>query len=804
MPFDPYHRWLGIRDEEQPPNHYKLLGLELFEADPDVISTAADRQMAHVRRYQNGPHSATSQKVLNELAVAKLCLLDAAQKSKYDRWLQSRAQRKTPTPSAIVVETTSPATAEESLSLAPKVTPSYTRSPQLAANRLRHSRQKSVFPWVIGGLSLLLLLAVPAVLYLMKTIPPDLSGGLVDVGNGELPDEPPSPSQPKVEMTSEVPDTSMPESSPEQPPSVVEANDYTPKRQRPDEDATDSSADNRVSQSTEATSPPPESPSAEQGEGRVESDDGSTLPAVATPAVVQAPVPLEIEVEKSRQQFKKIFGQRWEAALAAEDSQAAKKLAGELFQRGRQTVDNLVVKYVYFEAALRLAIRSGNPAVATQTADELARHFDLDPITAAVSAVEASWREIGKLTRTQTVEASARFCEGVLPLVEQALERDDFEQANRLLKTLSAAAKRARGRFPSTDQRVNALRQKWQHWRQLHTKVEAARRQLSVASEEPSLQRSKIANANWTVGHYYGLVKADMKTAAPYLIASGHSELASIATIEQSAAEADAETQLGLAKQWLSLAKTGRTLFNKPLDDLAIQTAYRRAQFWLHSALPLLADLDRGECEALLAEATAGIQAAKDGRDIPQHAITFDGRKSRLLVPAFRYDGNMPLAIEVLLKPASASASYSTSATILANATARSGFRLSAEGGVWQFRFATQDDGEMSVRLPSRLRAGEWTRLLASYDGQQISLQQDDSQAVRIRTATRHTPSLRPLSVGASITNPNEPGNAFFRGDIAVIRIFFSSPEAQPVLTIGPEQVNNGGSGVNPVAAETY
>jgi len=50
--FDPYRKWLGIPPEEQPPDHYRLLGIARFESDPDVISNAADRQMVHVRSYQ--------------------------------------------------------------------------------------------------------------------------------------------------------------------------------------------------------------------------------------------------------------------------------------------------------------------------------------------------------------------------------------------------------------------------------------------------------------------------------------------------------------------------------------------------------------------------------------------------------------------------------------------------------------------------------------------------------------------------------------------------------------------------------
>ena len=85
--FDPYLKWLGIRSTERPPNHYALLGLSLFEDDPEVVSNAADRQMSHVRTYQVGPHSHWSQRLLNELAVAKLCLLRADRKATYDAQL---------------------------------------------------------------------------------------------------------------------------------------------------------------------------------------------------------------------------------------------------------------------------------------------------------------------------------------------------------------------------------------------------------------------------------------------------------------------------------------------------------------------------------------------------------------------------------------------------------------------------------------------------------------------------------------------------------------------------------------------
>ena len=87
--FDPYHKWLGVSPKDQPPNHYRLLGIDLFEDDADVIADAAEQRMVHVRTYQLGRHSELSHKILNELAVAKVCLLKPATKLAYDAELRA-------------------------------------------------------------------------------------------------------------------------------------------------------------------------------------------------------------------------------------------------------------------------------------------------------------------------------------------------------------------------------------------------------------------------------------------------------------------------------------------------------------------------------------------------------------------------------------------------------------------------------------------------------------------------------------------------------------------------------------------
>ncbi len=87
--FDPYYKWLAIPPDEQPPNHYRLLGVQRFEADTDVIATAADQRMAHLRTFQTGKHGADSQRLLNEISAARVCLLNPARKVAYDQQLRA-------------------------------------------------------------------------------------------------------------------------------------------------------------------------------------------------------------------------------------------------------------------------------------------------------------------------------------------------------------------------------------------------------------------------------------------------------------------------------------------------------------------------------------------------------------------------------------------------------------------------------------------------------------------------------------------------------------------------------------------
>ncbi|MGB0597695.1 MAG: hypothetical protein ACPGLY_13490 [Rubripirellula sp.] len=116
--FEPYYTWLGILPEDHPPNLYRLLGIAVLEQNFDVIESAAQRQIRHLRTQAIGPKLEFSQEPLNEVAAARATLLNPACKAEYDLALmQSQAGRE------MVQESSQSALAGASSIISPSVTP---------------------------------------------------------------------------------------------------------------------------------------------------------------------------------------------------------------------------------------------------------------------------------------------------------------------------------------------------------------------------------------------------------------------------------------------------------------------------------------------------------------------------------------------------------------------------------------------------------------------------------------------------------------------------------------------------------
>jgi sulfatase modifying factor 1 len=120
--FDPYHKWLGIPETARPISKYRLLAIEEFESDREVISAAAERQTIYLRTLQAGEHAVLVAELLNEVSRARVTLLNADQKAGYDEELRKQqtpepvpeptplpipvVQTPAPTPTSVVVRGT--------------------------------------------------------------------------------------------------------------------------------------------------------------------------------------------------------------------------------------------------------------------------------------------------------------------------------------------------------------------------------------------------------------------------------------------------------------------------------------------------------------------------------------------------------------------------------------------------------------------------------------------------------------------------------------------------------------------------
>ena len=87
--FDPYEKWLGIPPSEQPPNFYRLLGVELFESDRQTIDAAAKRHMRNLQAEVAGPNGPIARQLLVEISDARICLMMPDRRKAYDHGLHT-------------------------------------------------------------------------------------------------------------------------------------------------------------------------------------------------------------------------------------------------------------------------------------------------------------------------------------------------------------------------------------------------------------------------------------------------------------------------------------------------------------------------------------------------------------------------------------------------------------------------------------------------------------------------------------------------------------------------------------------
>lgn len=97
--FDPYSALLGIASGSRPLTLYRLLGIEPFESDADVIAAAANRRRKQLRQTETGPHRKHTLKLIKQVETARRCLINEVSRNEYDEKLRARlAKGSAPSP----------------------------------------------------------------------------------------------------------------------------------------------------------------------------------------------------------------------------------------------------------------------------------------------------------------------------------------------------------------------------------------------------------------------------------------------------------------------------------------------------------------------------------------------------------------------------------------------------------------------------------------------------------------------------------------------------------------------------------
>ena len=178
--FNPYHKWLGIPPEQQPASYYRLLGIAEYEADLDVIESAAERQMIYLRTFQTGPNYELAERLLTEVSEARVWLLDEQAKEKYDRLLREGNRPTLPpapvkpldqsndqTPPLPEKETGPAATGGPSLPFSPESQPFAVWKPSGSAPETRGRGTKPI--WQQWQIMLIIAFVIAIVLFVLLT-----------------------------------------------------------------------------------------------------------------------------------------------------------------------------------------------------------------------------------------------------------------------------------------------------------------------------------------------------------------------------------------------------------------------------------------------------------------------------------------------------------------------------------------------------------------------------------------------------------------------------------------------------------
>jgi len=624
--FDPYRKWLGIPQKDQPPHHYRLLGIAPFEDDPDVIDNAADRQMAHVRTFQGGKHVSSSQRILNELASAKVCLLDARTKAQYDEQLREQLEPEAnqptgphghaapaapppsfrqvappqapPAPPATPAEETSAqvetgevATVASSAggpvptnSEAMLPSPVSITSASRGRTRVRTRKKSSPMPTLVFGTVGAVLLATLVGLAVGlsgsnegdKNKSRTRNNGSTALATKRTESGQAGSNRHRDETKRSKPDR---EDAAIKWPRTGQSNrgedpDPTPLRMKtPAEPVKESPGDAGVSPLPETEADPiPRIPGLDAPDRPIDQPptDGDSI----TTAPRRKPIPADKEQRAARAAITKTYR---DAFLQARTAPQKQELAKSIVTQALGEQDD-AIRFVLLEKAREMAVELAKPDAVVLIVDEMADRYDLDPLGEKAIYLSRC------VAHADTRSKNGAIFDHAKTLYQTALSEKKYEVAASMARVASRAAGKAN--MQAAVRSVEEAMRRIERLVQTKRKAESAVEVLKENPDDPA--------ANSAVGRYLCFVEGDWRRGLP-MLAKGVDEGVRELAERDIACPENPEDQIELADAWLAMGR-------RKGSSVAGKGMVRRALVRYEQVLPQLSGLKKVKAEDRIRE----------------------------------------------------------------------------------------------------------------------------------------------------------------------------------------------------------
>jgi len=463
--------------------------------------------------------------------------------------------------------------------------------------------------------------------------------------------------------------------------------------------------------------------------------------AVATSARAQypnerLPVPDAAAQQEALAVVREVYKDAYEKA---DDPSARQALAKKLLGEGIGTDDNPAGRFVLLKVARDIATQAGDGATAFQAVEEMAKTYRVDALDMKAEILTQG----AKMARASADHRSV--AEQAADLLEQAVAEDNFPLADRLGELAFGEARKA-GELELS----RWIRDRTQEIREIAAAFVKAQEAEATLAEKPI-----DPEANLTVGRYRCFLKGDWETGAPMLALGGDADLKAHALNELKEPTTPTE-QVQLGDGWAAVAESRK--------GLARRQILLRAAYWYRKAAPNLAGLEKARVEKSLLELD---DLKTDWRRVVPWALAFDGVDDYVEVPTWKFEGDTPVTIEVVVMPGQIPGNVFAH---VASDTERAGLCVRLANGRWEFLAAVgrnfaiaKSDGNVVLNRLVHL-AGVW-------DGQMVRLYVDGRLQSKIAPAAGDfRPSRLPFFIGADPRKRDRAGG-FFCGVISELRV---------------------------------